>query len=170
MKVMIILEKIYEIRGIKVMLDSDLAALYEMDTKVLKQSVRRNLNRFPSDFMFELTKGEYESLRSQIVTLKGGRGTHPKYLPFAFTEHGVAMIASVLNSDKAIAINIAIVKAFIAMREMALNMKVLSIKITALEKKYNKQFADVYEALNFLITEKKADKAQKERVRIGFKK
>lgn len=111
-----------------------------------------------------------DALRSQIVTLKGGRGSHSKYLPFAFTVHGVAMLASVLNSEKAIAMNIAIVKAFIAMREMALNMKELSAKIAQLEKKYNKQFADIYEAINFLLAEKQQEKAQKERTRIGFRK
>lgn len=170
MKVFIIQNKIYEIRGIKVMLDSDLAALYEMETKVLKQAVKRNLNRFPEDFMFVLTKAEYNSLRSQIVTLKNGRGSHSKYLAFAFTEHGVAMLASVLNSDKAIQVNIAIVRAFIALREISLSMKELSVKIAALEKKYNKQFLDVYEAINFLLAEKQLEKTQKERVKIGYKK
>jgi hypothetical protein len=96
----LIASKIYLIRGIKVMLDRDLAELYGVETKVLKQAVRRNIDRFPDDFMFELTKGENQSLRSQNVTLK--RGQHSKYLPFAFTEQGVAMLSSVLNSDRAI--------------------------------------------------------------------
>ena len=94
--------KIYYIRNQKVMLDRDLASLYGIETKVLKQAVKRNLSRFPEDFMFELTKIESDSLRSQIVTLKKGRGEHQKYLPSAFTEHGVLMLSSVLKSDKAI--------------------------------------------------------------------
>ena len=96
----LIASKIYLIRNVKVMLDRDLAELYGVETKVLKQAVRRNIDRFPTDFMFELTKNEYQSLRSQIVTLK--RGQHSKYAPFAFTEHGVLMLSSVLNSERAI--------------------------------------------------------------------
>ncbi|HTG66702.1 MAG TPA: ORF6N domain-containing protein [Flavobacterium sp.] len=99
---------IYYIRNQKVMLDRDLAALYGIETRVLKQAVRRNISRFPEDFMFELSKTEYDSLRSQIVTLKKGRGAHQKYLPFAFTEHGILMLSSVLNSEKAIQTNIQI--------------------------------------------------------------
>lgn len=103
------------------MLDFDLAEMYGMETKVLKQSVKRNLKRFPSDFMFELTKEEYASLRSQFVTLKKGRGQHSKYMPFAFTELGVAMLSSVLNSDIAIEVNIAIMRAFVAVRQLMAN-------------------------------------------------
>lgn len=103
------------------MLDFDLAEMYGMETKVLKQSVKRNLKRFPSDFMFELTKEEYASLRSQIVTLKKGRGQHSKYMPFAFTELGVAMLSSVLNSDIAIEVNIAIMRAFVTVRQLMAN-------------------------------------------------
>lgn len=103
------------------MLDFDLADMYGMETKVLKQSVKRNLKRFPSDFMFELTKEEYASLRSQIVTLKKGRGQHSKYMPFAFTELGVAMLSSVLNSDIAIEVNIAIMRAFVTVRQLISN-------------------------------------------------
>jgi hypothetical protein len=98
----LISNKIYFIRNQKVMLDSDLATLYGIETRVLKQAVKRNISRFPEDFMFELTELEYDSLRSQIVTLKKGRGQHQKYLPSVFTEHGVLMLSSVLNSDKAI--------------------------------------------------------------------
>ena len=104
----LIASKIYFIRNMKVMLDRDLAELYEVETKALKQAVRRNIDRFPADFMFELTKDEYQSLRSQIVTLK--RGQHSKYAPFAFTEHGVLMLSSVLNSERAIQVNIYPVK------------------------------------------------------------
>jgi hypothetical protein len=104
----LIASKIYLIRGIKVMLDRDLAELYGVETKVLKQAVRRNIDRFPDDFMFTLIKDEYQSLRSQNVTLK--RGQHSKYLPFAFTEHGVLMLSSVLKSERAVQVNIYPVK------------------------------------------------------------
>jgi hypothetical protein len=104
----LIASKIYLIRGIKVMLDKDLAELYGVETKRLKEQVRRNIERFPHDFMFELTKDEYQALRSQIATLK--RGQHSKYAPFAFTEHGVLMLSSVLNSERAIQVNIYPVK------------------------------------------------------------
>ena len=100
------------------MLDYDLAEMYGMETRTLKQAVRRNMNRFPSDFMFELTKEEYASLRSQSVTLKKGRGQHSKYLPYAFTEQGVAMLSSILNSDIAIEVNIAIMRTFVAVRRL----------------------------------------------------
>jgi len=113
--------KIYEIRGFKVMLDFDLAGMYGTETKVLKQSVRRNIERFPDDFMFELTRDEYNSLRSQFVTLDVGRGKYSKYLPFAFTEQGVAMLSTVLNSKTAIATNINIMRAFVAVRQLILN-------------------------------------------------
>ncbi|MCD0464361.1 ORF6N domain-containing protein [Flavobacterium sp. ENC] len=98
--------KIYFIRNQKVMLDSDLAMLYGVETKRLNEQVKRNLSRFPEDFMFQLTENEYDSLRSQIATLKKGRGAHQKYLPFVFTEHGILMLSSVLKSDKAIQTNI----------------------------------------------------------------
>jgi len=119
MEVSVIQSKIYEIRGVKVMLDFDLAAMYGIETKVLKQSVRRNIERFPLDFMFELTREEYNSLRSQFVTLENrGKGKHSKYLPFAFSEQGVAMLSSVLNSKLAIEINISIMRAFVAIRNV----------------------------------------------------
>jgi hypothetical protein len=121
--------RIYELRGERVMLDRDLAALYEVETKALNQSVKRQIKRFPSDFMFQLSWEEFEALRSQIVTLekgnslrlqnetlKPGRGRHSKYLPFAFTEQGIAMLSGVLNSDKAINMNIAIMRAFVEIR------------------------------------------------------
>jgi len=120
--------KIYEIRGFKVMLDFDLAGMYGTETKVLKQSVRRNIERFPGDFMFELTRNEYNSLRSQIVTLEVGRGKYSKYLPFAFTEQGVAMLSTVLNSKAAIAININIMRAFVAVRQLLLNPPINEVK------------------------------------------
>jgi hypothetical protein len=148
------------------MLDFDLAELYEVETKRLKESVKRNMKRFPKDFMFELTKTEFENLRTQFATSKRG-GT--RYLPFAFTEQGVAMLASILNSDKAIEVNIAIMRAFVFIRHYALSHKELSEKLSAIEKKYNKQFADVYEALNYLIGKEKQIEKQKERKKIGYK-
>src|ERR1035437_8551184 len=135
MKLQLIQEKIYEIREFKVLLDYDLAQLYEVQTKALNQAVKRNLKRFPHDFMFRLSMAEWQviqsqfvtasesdiSLRSQIVTLKTGRGQHSKYTPYAFTEQGVAMLSGILNSDKAINMNIAIMRAFVFIRQYALS-------------------------------------------------
>lgn len=109
--------RIYEIRGRQVMLDKDLAELYGVETKVLNQAVRRNIKRFPDDFMFQLIQEEWDFLRSQIVTLKKGRGEHSKYLPYAFTEQGVSMLSSVLRSDTAIEVNIRIMRTFVAVRQ-----------------------------------------------------
>ncbi|MFZ4411756.1 MAG: ORF6N domain-containing protein [Bacteroidales bacterium] len=169
MQLITIQNKIYEIRGVKVMLDYDLASLYETPTKVLKQAVKRNIERFPSDFLFELTKEEFNSLRSQIVTLDTGKGKHSKYLSYAFTEQGVAMLASVLNSQKAIEVNIAIVRAFVFIRQYALSHKDLTAKLKELETRYNKQFADVYEAIRFLLNKENQAVEQKERKQIGYK-
>src|SRR5437867_4317305 len=113
----IIEQKIYLIRGQKVMFDADLAALYAVETKVFNQAVRRNLDRFPDDFMFQLTKEEADSLRSQIVTSKTSRGGR-RYLPYAFTEHGVSMLSAVLNSDRAVQMSILIIRAFVKLREI----------------------------------------------------
>lgn len=170
MELLKIENKIYEVRGQKIMLDVDLAEMYETETKVLKQSVKRNITRFPTDFMFELTREEYNFLRSQIVTLEKGKGKYSKYLPFAFTEQGVAMLSSVLNSDKAIHVNIAIIRAFVFIRQYALTHKDLTNKLKELETKYNKQFKDVYEAINYLLKDDKQKKNQTERNKIGFKK
>ena len=141
--------KIFIIRRHKVMLDRDLAELYGVETRVLKQAVRRNIRRFPGDFMFELTKGENDSLRSQNVTLK--RGQHSKYLPFAFTEHGVAMLSSVLKSDRAVEVNIEIMRAFVRLRRMLDGHKDLRRKLTELEEKYDDQFKIVFEAIAELM-------------------
>jgi hypothetical protein len=143
-----ITEKIYLIRGVKVMLDKDLAALYGVENKALKQAVRRNIDRFPFDFMFELSKKECQSLRSQNVTLK--RGQHSKYLPFVFTQ-GVAMLSSVLKSEKAVHVNIQIMRAFTIMRKMSINDVQLNQKIIALERKYDRQFQIVFEAIKKLM-------------------
>ena len=170
MQLLPIHEKIVEIRGKKIMLDFDLATLYEIETKYLKRSVRSNIERFPKDFMFQLTENEWNDiLRCNFSTFKIGSGKQPKYLPFAFTEHGVAMLASVLNSSKAIQVNISIIRSFIALREFALDFKELAEKMMELEKKYNKQFGDVYEALDYLMEEKQNEIDFEERPRIGFK-
>ena len=170
MQLQTIQNKIYEIRGQKVMLDFDLAEMYNTETKRLKEAVRRNLNRFPSDFMFELTKDEFNSLRTQIATSKRG-GT--RYTPFAFTEQGVAMLSSVLKSDKAIEVNIAIMRAFVFVRQYALSHKDLTEKLNQLETKYNKRFKDVYDAINYLLKKDKQNKTKKieppKRNPIGFK-
>lgn len=120
------------------MLDSDLATLYGVETKVLNQAVKRNLIRFPSDFMFELTKEEHDSLRSQFVTLKN-RGGHAKYLPFAFTELGVAMLSSVLKSDRAILVNIEIVRAFTRMRQLLADTTEVRLEIEQIKNRLTKQ-------------------------------
>lgn len=169
MEAQTIQSKIYELRGYKVMLDFDLASLYDIETKVLKQAVRRNLSRFPNDFLFELTKEEYQSLRSQIVTLEKGRGKYSKYLPFAFTEQGVAMLASVLNSPKAIKVNIAIVRTFVMMRYLSISNKELREKLNALEKTYNKKFKDIDSALLYLMRKDALKISYEKRQRIGFK-
>lgn len=150
------------------MLDFDLAVLYETETKVLKQAVRRNMQRFPSDFLFELTKNEYQVLRSQIVTLEPGKGRYSKYLPFAFTEQGVAMLASILNSPKAIEVNISIVRAFVFIRQYAMSHKDLTDKLRKLEARYNQKFKDISAAINFLLQKDQLETNQKKRRRIGF--
>lgn len=173
MELVTIQNKIFEVRGQKVMLDFDLAELYEVETRVFNQAVKRNIERFPGDFMFQLTKKEWDTVltgnSSQFVT---GTLKHRSsaYLPYAFTEHGVTMVASILRSDKAVKMNIAIVRAFIALREMAMHYKELAQKIEELEKKYNKQFGDVYQALNLLLEERNEEEEQKNREPIGFKK
>ncbi len=168
MQLQVIQTKIYEVRGQKVMLDYDLAELYEVQTKNLNLAVKRNLKRFPVDFMFQLTKTEWESLRLQIETSNTRGGT--RYLPYAFTEQGVAMLSGILNSDKAIDVNIAIMRAFIALKQFALTNTELNNKLKELEKTYNKQFKDVYEAINYLLQKDKQETSQKERKQIGYKK
>ena len=140
--------RIFLIRGKKVMLDSDLAMLYGVETKVLIQAVQRNISRFPEDFMFQLKKQEFENLRPQFVTSSwGGR----RYLPYVFTEQGVAMLSSVLNSERAILVNIQIMRVFVTLRRAALTYVGLRRKIEAMEKKYDGQFKIVFEALKKLL-------------------
>ena len=168
MEISILQAKIHELRGQKVMLDFDLAGLYNVQTKVLNQAVKRNQQRFPEDFMFQLTENDYESLRSQIVTLnENGRGKHKKYLPFAFTEQGVAMLSGILHSEVAINVNISIMRTFALIRKLALQNNDFNIKLNDLENKYDKQFNDIYEALNFLIKRHENETVQKERKQIG---
>ena len=170
MELQTIQNRIYEVRGQKVLLDFDLATMYGTETKRLKEALRRNMERFPSDFMFELTNEEYKSLRTQFATLeKEGRGKFSKYNPFAFTEQGIAMLASVLRSPKAIEVNIQIVRAFVFLRKYALSHSELTLKLQELETKYNRQFKDVFEAINFLLQRNKIETNQKKRKRIGFK-
>ena len=145
------------------MLDFDLAELYQTATKYLKRAVRSNTDRFPPDFMFELTKQEWESLRCKISTSNTSKRGGTRYLPFAFTEQGVAMLASVLNSHAAIQVNIAIVRAFVLMRQFALNYTELAQKIAELESRHDLEFADVWEALDLLLNDKESRTAQESR-------
>ena len=167
----IIHNKIYLIRGHKVMVDSDLAELYQVLTKNLNKAARRNIERFPEDFMFKITKKEYESLRFQFGTLK--QGQHSKYLPLVFTEQGVAMLSSVLNSQRAIQVNIQIMRVFTKLREMMASHKDLARKIEDLERKFEGRFQDhdrsfilVFKAIKELIGEK--DEENKKRGPLGF--
>ena len=186
--------KIHEIRGQQVMLDFDLAALYQVETKVLKQAVRRNIERFPEDFIFEISNEEYNSLkislRSQIVTLEiDGSGKYPKYPPFAFTEMGVAMLSSVLRSGSAIQVNIAIMRAFVAMRnyltqasqhsaelaEMRSRLQLIEHEVRENLKAMNDMSEDIgkdidaiYEAIGALSV--KLPQIRQEPQKIGFKK
>jgi hypothetical protein len=142
--------RIFMVRGQKVMLDSHLAELYQVKTSNLNKAVKRNYGRFPQDFMFRLTKEEAESLRSQIVTSKIGRGGQ-RYSPYAFTEQGVAMLSSVLRSPRAVAVNIAIMRAFVRLRQLLASNKELAEKVAAMEKKYDKQFKIVFDVLKQLM-------------------
>lgn len=161
----VVMNKIYLIRGQKVMLDRDLAELYGVDTKQLKRAVRRNEKRFPEDFMFELTKEEFENLRSQIDTSSWG-GT--RYVPMAFTEQGVAMLSSVLNSERAILVNIQIIRIFTKLRSMLMTHKDLLIKMNELEAKVTNQDKSIKQIFAYL---KQFIKEQEEpREPIGFKR
>ncbi len=192
--------RIYEIRGERVMLDKDLAALYEVETKHLNEAVKRNLKRFPPDFMFQLTKEEFEefrfqmealensnlfkskittlkvednSLRSQFATLKKGRGVHSKYLPYAFTEQGVAMLSGVLNSDKAINMNIAIMRAFVEIRKVLLKENDLKEQMKQIKERlgeHDVQLNQIYDAMENLLDEKAAERKWNDREKIGFMK
>ena len=176
--------RIYAVRGVRVMLSPDLAQLYDVETRVLMQAVRRNIDRFPADFMFELSRDEAETLRSQSVILNAttaessrsqtvtlkrapaqvGRGSNIKYLPYAFTEQGVAMLSSVLRSARAVAVNIEIMRTFVKLRSLLESNKELAKKLAALEAKYDDQFTIVFEAIRELMAPPLAAKKR----RIGF--
>jgi hypothetical protein len=186
--------KVHWLRHEKVILDYDLATLYGVEARALNQAVKRNLDRFPDDFMFQLTPAEADeirrqalpsatpapgapsnssqtvmssALRSQIVILKPGRGRHRKYLPYAFTEQGVAMLSSVLRSTRAVQVNIAIMRTFVQLRRLMDSNRDLARRIDTLEKKYDEQFRAVFDAIKRLIAEDKARKS-KPRREIGF--
>lgn len=177
--------RIYDIRGERVMLDMDLAALYEIETKALNLAVKRNIKRFPKDFMFQLTKEEWEDIRFQIETLesgdslrlqnetlKKGRGQHSKYLPYTFTEQGVAMLSGILNSDKAIAMNIAIMRAFVEIRRILIHENDLKTQLKAIRERigeHDAQLNQIYDAMENLLDEKAAERKWEERIKIGFK-
>jgi len=159
---------IYEIRGQRVMLDNDLAQLYGVETKVLNQSVKRNLRRFPEDFMFKLTKEEYDSLKSQIVTSKVGRGGKQKQ-PLVFTENGVAMLSGILNSTRAINVNIAIMRTFTKLRSFLAMENSVEGRVDKLEQGTHKLFKIVFERLDD-IEEQIAPKLPPNRRKIGLGK
>lgn len=197
----VIQNKIYEIRGQRVMLDYDLAALYEVETKVFNQAVKRNSNRFPEDFMFRLTAAEWEGMWSQFVTTSeenlpditqiienqletdderrsqivtaSGKYRNKGHLPYAFTEHGVTMLASVLRSEKAVEMSIAVVRAFIALKQYALKHQDLTGQLQELRDRlgeHDVQLNSIYDAIENLLDEKTQQKTWQERERIGFRK
>jgi phage regulator Rha-like protein len=165
---------IYELRGQKVMLDSDLAAIYNVTTKRLLEQVRRNLDRFPSDFAVQITRQEYVVLRSQIATLKTGRGQHRKYLPYVFTEHGAIMAANVLNSARAVQMSVFVVRAFLKMRALLGDKRESAQKLASLEKELKKRL-DVHETVIVTILQRVMDiidppvTPEPPKPRIGFK-
>ena len=176
--------RIYEIRGERVLLDRDLAALYETETKALNLAVKRNLKRFPRDFMFQLSKEEFESLRFQIETSKNGESMRlqietskgrggTRYLPYAFTEQGVAMLSGILNSDKAISMNIAIMRAFVEVRRVLLQQGDLRTQLKEIKERlgeHDEQLNQIYDTIENLLDEKAEENKWNERERIGFKK
>ncbi len=170
MELQLIQNRIYLIRGERVMLDLDLAALYEVETKVLNQAIKRNIESFPADFMFRLTEDEWKSMSSQIVMTSTKR--NKSALPYAFTEHGVTMLASVLKSPKARQMNIAIVRAFISLRKLAIQNNEILKHLKHLKDRidsHDVQLNSIYDAIENLLDEKVAVKSWEERERIGFK-
>jgi ORF6N domain len=176
--------RIYDLRGERVMLDFDLATLYEVETRILNQAVKRNIERFPEDFMFQLKPLEYESIKyqinqiqknssSQIVMIgKLAQNRTDKYLPYAFTEQGVAMLSGVLNSDKAIKMNIDIMRAFVEIRRIALSHSDIKKQLQEIKKRLGNHDANIsqlYEAMENLLDEKAAQKKWEDRERIGYK-
>ena len=163
MELQIIQSKIYEIRGIRALLDFDLAEMYQVETKNLKRAVRRNIERFPEDFMFELTESENEDLRCNFGASSWGGSRYP---PFAFSEQGGAQLSSVLNSLLAIQVNISIIRAFVTLRQYALGYAELNRKLEDFMVETNMQFSDIYQALTELASQKEFE--NKPRKRIGF--
>lgn len=189
--------RIYTVRGERVMLDFDLAALYEVETKVLNQAVKRNIKRFPEDFMFRLTTSEWQSMRSQNVTasestnplrsqfvtlednsspqlsnINTAKGQHSKYLPYAFTEQGIAMLSGILNSDKAINMNIGIMRAFVAIRKIVLQQQDTKEQLREIKERLSEhdvQLSQIYDALENVLDEKASQHKWNERTRIGFR-
>jgi ORF6N domain. len=164
----VIMNKIYIVRRQKVMIDRDLAELYAVETKVLKQAVKRNRNRFPKDFMFEMNKTEFGNWRSQIVTSNGGDKMGLRYSPFCFTEQGVTMLACILNSERAITINIQIIRIFTKLREMIITNKDILLKLEQLERKvtgHDEHIQVIFDTLRKLL-----QKPQAPRRRIGFRR
>ena len=168
MNLEIVHQKIYEIRKLKVMLDFDLASLYEVETRVLKQAVKRNIERFPLDFMFELDENEIQLMVSHnVIPSKSYLGGAK---PYAFTEQGVSMLSAVLKSKKAILVSISIMRAFIMIKQYAINYQELLKRIEEIETKNNKQFDDVFEAINYLLKKDSLEKQNGDRKKIGYKK
>lgn len=163
MGLQVIQQKIFEIRGYRVMIDFHLAELYGIETKVLKRAVRRNIERFPSDFMFEMTKKEFDNLRSQFGTSNWG-GT--RYMPYCFAQEGIAMLSAVLHSKTAIDMNIAIMRAFVAMRQMITGYEELLKRIEELEISTDEQFNELYKALTALLAD--AEERRKPRNPVGY--
>jgi len=166
----VIISKIYSIRGKQVMLAQDLADLYEVETKVLNQQVKRNISKFPERYMFQLTKDEYDRLRSQNVTLK--RGQHVKYLPYAFTEHGILMLSSVLNSERADKVNMLIIDTFVKLRELMFMHKDVIHQLEQVQNKlteHDNQIMVIFEYLKQFEAVKQQELEQKNRKTIGFK-
>ncbi len=168
MELQIIQSKIYYINGQRVMLDFDLAALYEVENRALKQAVRRNLKRFLDDFMFQLSNEAWKELITTCDNLPEGTKFSPA-TPFAFTEQGVAMLSSVLRSDKAIEVNIAIMRAFVLLRQHLTDYANLKEQVARLENEMNIKFKDIHQALNYLLQKDKAHIEHENRKRIGFK-
>jgi hypothetical protein len=168
MEIELIKNSIHEIRGKKVILDFELAKMYQVETKYLKRIVRYNIKRFPTDFMFELTSEEWNNLRCNFSTSKNAGGI--RYSPFAFTEQGVAMLSGLLNSDIAIQMNISIMRAFVLMRQFALTYQELSEKLLELEKQHNQKFDDIEQVLTYLMQKDKQITQQVQRKQVGYKK
>lgn len=168
MELELIKSKIFEFKSFKVMIDYDLAELYGIETKYLKRAVNRNREIFPSDFLIEFTKEEWSYLRCQFGTLSLHGGI--SYTPYLFSEQGVAMLASVLQSPIAIEVNIFIVRAFVYMRKLTLSHNELSDKLKELELTYNKKFKDIFDVLNYLLNKDKQVEDIKERTKLGFRK